>query len=174
MTGLFLRIFERKTASFTPIAKSGLFLLYFHVQFRRTVGAARRFDGNFAHAIRTFFGDRGCRLFLFPAQLHKLIDDFEQAEKHQRHNEKVNQGRHKRRGETRHVLQIVSFRPGNELQNRRNKIIGQGRDNPGKGAADENAHRHIHHIAAQGERLKFFDKLLHIILSFFSCSVIPT
>ena len=112
-------------------------LRLFHIQqLRRAMRAAGCVDCNFRLAIRALLRRcRGGRLLFFMGQGGQLVHPLEQAEQHKRHNQEIHHSGEEAGREACNVLQGVCRAARDQVQNRVDKIIRQGGDDPGKRTA---------------------------------------
>ena len=55
---------------------------------------------------------------------------------------------------------------GEDAQEGHDDVVDEGGGDGGKGSADDDAHRHIHHVAPGDELLKFIHEFFHKACSF--------
>ena len=124
--------------------------------------AASRVYCNFRLAIRALLRRcRGGRLLFFMGQGGQLVHSLEQAEQYKRHNQEIHHSGEETGCEACNVLQGVRRAARDQVQNRVDKIIRQGGDDPGKRTADDYADRHVHHVSAKCKGLKLLHKFFH-------------
>lgn len=123
--------------------------------------AAGGVDRNFCLAEWTNFS--GWRFFdrLF-ADGGNFVDSLEQQEEHKGHDEEIDNGTEEVGAKAGDILQGVGFCTGDKVEDWVDKVVCQGGDNGCERTPDDNTDGHVHHVAAERKRFKFFDKVFDL------------
>ena len=143
--------------------------LFLFRKLRGAVRAARCVDIDLREAVRALLRRRSSRRLFFDAERDELVDALEQAEQDEGHDEEVDQRRDEGRSEAGDILQRIHLTARDHVEDRVDEVIRERGDDAGERTSDNNTDSHVHHVAAKGKGLKFFDKFLHVSsdISFF-------
>lgn len=127
--------------------------------------AAGCLDGNLRQAVRALLGGRcsGCLFVL--AERSGFVHELDERKQHDCHNKEVDDRRDKGTILDVHAEygqhKILEIGLCNETDERRNNVIGQGRDNVLECRADDNTDSQVNDVAAQGKFFEFINQFSH-------------